>query len=265
MTFRLGPVPVTLHGSFLLLALFGWLRYETLEYTLAWTLAVFLAILTHEAGHAFTARAFGATKVAIYLFAFGGATTYPVSTNMGPGRRFLVSAAGSAVGIATGAIAIAIGVQQQWLTVELAWPPLVLLRPNDFLVVFLISFITAALVWGILNWLPIRPLDGGQMLHSFLEIVAPSIAETGTKVVSLAVGIPVIVVALAYQEVFAALIVGFLLMSGLRSPPARPAPQSSSGRAGVPEIVDDGRSQGDSERSAPGSDDSQPPPPEFPI
>lgn len=276
LKFRLGAVPVAVHLSFLVLALFGWMRYGTAVYTAAWTVGVFFAILAHESGHAFTARGFGARGVRIMLFAFGGATTYPVTTKMTPGKRFLISAAGSAVGIATGAVLMVVGANQGWFDLDFGgWPPYRRINP-DFLSVMVVGYVEAALFWGILNWLPMRPLDGGQMVHSFLEMVAPSIAEPATKAVSLAIGVPVIVLALANQQIFVAMIVGFLLLSGLRSPPRpqpRPSPprseqeQSASGAAQPPPQPGDPATPVERAEDLPDTrrDDPSVPPPDFPI
>ena len=267
LKFRLGAVPVSVHFSFLFLALLGPVSIldsrsgrtggETIAFTVAWLLGVFLAILAHEAGHAFTARSFGARNVSIVLYAFGGATTYPLTRTMTPGRRFLISAAGSAVGIVTGAALLAAGTALGW------WDPqvglfdfIVFRRQTDVVLLLAWSYVFAALIWGILNWLPIRPLDGGHMLESFLEMVAPSIAETGTKVISLAVGVPVIIFALSSGNWFAAAIVGFLLMSGLRSRPATPTDQS------VPDQSESGQTtlpQTPASPSAPGVEEDEQP------
>ncbi len=272
LKFRLGGVPVSVHLSFLILALFGWMRYGTAVYTAAWTVGVFFAILAHEAGHAFTARAFGAPGVRIMLFAFGGATTYPLITKITPGKRFLISAAGSAVGIATGAALMVVGANQGWFDLDFGgWPPYERINP-DFLSVMVVGYIEAALFWGILNWLPMRPLDGGQMVHSLLEMVAPSIAEPATKVVSLAIGVPVIVLALANQQLFVAMIVGFLLLSGLRSAPrarpqpAPPQPGPESATPGAPHRLDPA-APGEPAEDAPDTrrDGPAPPPSDFPI
>ena len=64
----------------------------------AWIAIVFVSILVHELGHALTARAYGA-EVEIELNGVGGLTRWSIpSDRLGPGRRALVAAAGSAVG-----------------------------------------------------------------------------------------------------------------------------------------------------------------------
>lgn len=69
LRFRLGDIAVSVHWSFLLVALLGLGAFSGIEIAV-WTLAVFFAVLLHEVGHAFTARRFGAEPVAISLFCF---------------------------------------------------------------------------------------------------------------------------------------------------------------------------------------------------
>ena len=52
-------VPVSIHLSFGLVVLFGLGSYRGWDLA-AWTGAVFVAVLLHESGHAFTAKRFGA-------------------------------------------------------------------------------------------------------------------------------------------------------------------------------------------------------------
>ena len=67
LKFPLLGVPVTVHWSFAIVAFFGIGMYDTAPEIGAWTEAVFLAVLLHESGHAFTARAYGATGAVSYL------------------------------------------------------------------------------------------------------------------------------------------------------------------------------------------------------
>ena len=212
LRFPLFGVPVSVHVSFLLVALFGLGAYRGWEIA-AWTGAVFVAVLLHESGHAFTARAFGGTSVSITLFALGGFTSWGASQKMGPGRRFLVSAAGSAVGIIAGLAVIGLG-----RAGTLDGLP-------DLVIVFLESFVWAGLVWGVLNWIPILPLDGGHMLQHGLEMVTPTRAAGLARVVSVIAGIAAIAAALYFGQTFLAIFVGLITLMGLRSGGAE-APQS---------------------------------------
>jgi Zn-dependent protease len=204
LKFPLFGVPVSVHFSFLLVAVFGLGVYRGWEIA-AWTGAVFVAVLLHESGHAFTAKAFGGTSVSITLFALGGFTSWGVTRNMGPGRRFLISAAGSAVGIAAGLAVIGFG-----RSGTLDGIP-------DLAIVFLDSFVWAGLVWGVLNWVPILPLDGGHMLQHGLEMFIPAKAARIARVVSVLAGVVAIAAALYFGQTFLAIFVGLITLMGLRS------------------------------------------------
>lgn len=232
--FALGEVPVGVHFSFLLIAFIGPGRGAS--EIAAWTIAVFVAVLVHEAGHAFTARAYGARQVAITLFALGGVTTYPVDTKLSNGRRFVIAAAGSAVGIVLGGV------------VGLAWLGGGFDDASSLTRLFALSFIWAALGWGVLNWIPIRPLDGGQMLTSALLIVAPVRGVAIARVVSAITGLAVVWVALAMNQQFLALFVVFITVVGLRPGPDEDSSRAPSDGAEDDPPLDDGTG-GDSDAS----------------
>jgi Zn-dependent protease len=234
LTFSLLRVPVRVHYSFALIALLAYGQFQGLE-IVGWTIAAFVAVVAHEAGHAFTARAFGAPSVTITLFALGGVTMYPVTAEMTPGKRFLISAAGSTVGVVLGG--------GLWLARSAGWFD----GTSDLVWVTIGSFIYVALVWGILNWLPILPLDGGQMVTSLLEIVTPQRALTIAKGVSAVAGAAAAVAAVVVLDsVFLAGFVVFITITGLQAGTPRRASRSTR----------------------PATDATAPPtgePPEFPI
>lgn len=205
LRFPLGPIPVRVHFSFALIAL---LAYPTLQgqELIPWTAAVFLAVLLHEAGHAFTANAYGADGISITLFALGGFTTYLADPPLSPGRRFFVAAAGSGVGIIAGGgllLAVRAGLMSD---------------VSRLAQIGINGFIFASLVWGVLNWVPIRPLDGGQMMTSFLQIVVPQYSEAASKVITVVVGAAAVLVAISFDQLFAAAFVVYLVIMGVRSP-----------------------------------------------
>ena len=245
-------VPVSVHLSFGLVVLFGLGSYRGWDLA-AWTAAIFVAVLFHESGHAFTATRFGAASVAITLFALGGYTTWRPVRPLGPGRRFVISAAGSAVGITLG------------LAVLLAGRNGLFGSAPEVVFTFLNVFILAGLVWGVLNWVPILPLDGGHMLESLLEIVAPTRAAVVARVVSVGVGVILIGVALAYRQTFLAIFLGLIVLSGVRSrpaaPPPAPKPPPSSSVTIEGTVVDQQDSPAPTERPS----RPDPEPPAFPI
>ena len=204
-----------------------------------WTIAVFLAVLAHEAGHALTARAYGLRQVSITLFALGGATTFPVTDRLTPARRFVISAAGSAVGIVLGGI------------VGLLWLNGVFDDATELVRLAALSFIWAGLGWGVLNWIPIRPLDGGQMLTSALQIVNPARGAVIARVISGIVGGSIVVASLVLERVtptdsdallwanrmnwtYIAIFVAFITVIGLKADPVPPPGSEEAMRPPAP-------------------------------
>lgn len=162
LRFPVGGIPVEIRPSFWLVAILiapfplaDALRPGLLPYLLVWTLVVGISVLAHEAGHAFSARRFGA-RVSVRLYAVGGATMWEASEPLGPWQRTGIAAAGSAVGVALGGIALWLG-------------PLLLPAGPGVAHFAVTSFARVNLVWGVLNWIPVRLLDGGHVLSGALE------------------------------------------------------------------------------------------------
>ena len=199
LRFRLFDMPVTVRGSFLLIAaLIGFIGVGDMRQTVAWIVIVFVSILIHELGHAFTARMYG-SAVAIELNGLGGLTRWSVPEGeLTPGRRALIAAAGSASGLAVGG---------------LVWVVARQFGPYDPLVAWILtSTIYVNVFWGLLNWLPIRPLDGGHLLESLLQKVAPNRAETIAKIIFTVTAAAALVVAISLRYVFLAVLAGWLLL-----------------------------------------------------
>jgi len=205
LRFYLGRIPVGIHFSFLFIL---WIAYsftnDLVEAGVAGA-GILAGVLLHEMGHALTARRFGAQDVRITLFALGGVTTYPPPPGLTPGRKFLIAAAGSA-------LAITFGV-----------PVLLAFRADMFanrtLELIAVGFWVATVFWGVLNWVPIRPLDGGQMLTSALQIFFPNQGANAAKVISVIFTAGAVLWLYQSGQEFAALYVGFIGLMGMRDDP----------------------------------------------
>ncbi len=220
LSFRLFGIPVGVHATFLLIVLFG--RPQSVLDGVLWFSAAFVAILMHELGHALVARALGGEGISITLFGFGGLTSFSHGPNVTHGRSFLISAAGSAVGIVAGLAVIGSG--RAGLLDSLP----------DNAITFLEFFVFAALIWGVLNWIPIVPLDGGHMVQHlaavFNEDKAPLIGQIVTWI-SVAIVVPL---ALEYGFQFGAIIVVLFAAMGFRNYRAQEAAKNAVAR---PEII----------------------------
>ena len=141
---------------------------------LLFVLAGFISILTHELGHALTARKFGAHSE-ITLQAFGGYAAYS-GVRMTRLQSFLTTAAGPGIQILLG-----LGV---WFLIPYTLPGITY---NAWY--FLKKLMGISLVWAVLNLLPILPLDGGQMLNAVLGPQRIRITLWVTIIVSVLTGV----------------------------------------------------------------------------
>jgi Zn-dependent protease len=151
LRFRLLGFPVRVHPWFWLLAVLLGANTlnDGLQFLAIWVAVVFVSILVHELGHAVAFRLFG-SDADIVLYSFGGLAV-PTSHVSGRGRRVLVSLAGPFAGFALCGIVYGSNHAFHWAAAS---------EEVAALYVFLFG---VNLYWGILNLLPIYPLDGGQV------------------------------------------------------------------------------------------------------
>ncbi|MFK7991435.1 MAG: metalloprotease [Sandaracinaceae bacterium] len=161
---RILGVPVRFDPTFLLLAGgFGFMFFltgddpEGTAMFLVWLPLITFAVLAHELGHALTARAFGLTPFVV-LHGMGGFTTFVRSDHraLSHGRRVLITLAGPFAGFVVGVAAFAIE-RFGGLTVDSV--------PQRALT--LLFWVTAG--WGLVNLLPVLPLDGGHVVATVLD------------------------------------------------------------------------------------------------
>jgi len=133
-------------------------RLEPL-WLVVWVVVVLVGVLAHELGHAFAGRRLG-LEPWIRLIAFGGMTGWMRARPLTALQQIFISAAGPAVGITIGGAVLVAG----RLGVFANAPPGVL-QVLDFVV-------WVNLGWGVLNLLPILPLDGGHIAASLAGMVA---------------------------------------------------------------------------------------------
>lgn len=183
LRFRLLGIPVRVHPLFwLVVALLGGLGQAgvTVTQVAAWVGCVFISILVHEYGHGLTATAFG-QRSAIALFAFGGLCysegghrsrrTELAVLFMGPGAGFLL------FGVALAIANVAFGVSlHEALAMARLGPGdaaragvLKLLEAGDVALYLFYFLFQVNLLWGLLNLLPIWPLDGGRIAAIVLD------------------------------------------------------------------------------------------------
>jgi Zn-dependent protease len=152
--FNLGNIPVVVEpGFWLITALFGTFAGATrdMRLLLSWVAVSFVSILIHELGHALMAMSLGSSWASIRLY-FSGGLCY--SQGLSRWRDVAVSAAGPLAGFVFGGII---------LGVNIVAPPKSEMTQVLFGYLMWVNF-----GWGIINLLPVLPLDGGHVLRGIL-------------------------------------------------------------------------------------------------
>lgn len=215
--FRLLGFDVKVRTGFVIfLALIAFLYPDGYGIWLAGAIAVFT--LVHELGHAVAARSAGA-QAAISLDFMAGYTSFRATRPIGKARHALISIAGPATQIVVSvAVLLAMGID-----------PLSLDSVRH-------GGVAARAIWwagpmiGLLNLIPVLPLDGGHLAQTGLEAVLrrPALREMAIASVALTIGTAVLLAVTGnpgFVIFIAFLLIGQLqiLQSTSRKPP-RAAP-----------------------------------------
>ncbi|MCH8045495.1 MAG: site-2 protease family protein [Planctomycetes bacterium] len=145
---------------------------------LTWVGVVFVSILVHELGHALAMRYFG-WNARITLYAFGGMAAYESNSAMQQGQnsprsQILISLAGPAAGfVLAGLVVAAIYATNRsfyFFFTTIGQGPY-LDNPQLILLVRYMLFVNV--LWGLVNLLPVYPLDGGQVSRELFMLFNP--------------------------------------------------------------------------------------------
>jgi stage IV sporulation protein FB len=173
--FRVLGIPVRVHPMFWLVALLlGLGGNQQPVPMLFWIGAAFVSILIHELGHALTARAHG-WQPAITLHGFGGLASYR-PTYDSAWSQILVTIAGPGAGFAFAALILGF-LAATGHRVEFGWHyhtvlPIAYEAFESAKANMLVSdLLYINIFWGLVNLLPVFPLDGGQIARELLGLV----------------------------------------------------------------------------------------------
>lgn len=194
--FKLFGIPIGIDWSFLIVPVLAW--SGGWQRALIWTTVIFVSVLLHELGHAIAMRVFGfSPRVSIY--ALGGLTFWPEGAAPTVKQSFVVSGAGPSVSITLGVLSLAAAA----------------LKPaSPAVAAILQDSIWINLVWGIVNLLPIMPLDGGNLLDTGATIITGTPRPRWVGLVSIVSGLGVIAGAAKIGQPFLGLIGVFAIMRG---------------------------------------------------
>ncbi len=221
LNFRLLGIPVRVHPLFWFVALLLGMNVGDFRGLLIWIAALFLAILTHEFGHALAMRYYG-LQPWITLYGMGGLASYNQSQGygsrrLGSGGEVFISAAGPGAGFLLGAIIIAVVVALGypvefmqggrfgiWIRMEQQIGPLELH-------IFIQYVLFISIIWGAVNLLPVYPLDGGQIARELLLRMNPQDGIRQSLILSIFTATGLAILAFAkWGDLFVALLFGYL-------------------------------------------------------
>jgi len=176
LRFSIGATPVTIHWSFLLLvAVLLAQNARPIEFTLSFIGVVLVSVLVHEWGHALAFGAYG-RKSSIVVMAFGGVCISSDERELTDSQAIVISLAGPFAGAALGLLAL--------------WGQRTGMgSTHELTSVMLSDTILVSLGLGLLNLVPILPLDGGQVMQRIVNRYAPDHKHLTPYLVSVAVAL----------------------------------------------------------------------------
>lgn len=209
LNFSLLGIPVRVHPLFWLVCLLlGGDR--DVGGALRWLGVVFVSILVHEMGHALVARSYGANPW-ITLYSFGGLASYR-GARTDTKSSIAITLAGPMAGFLFAGVIVAIIVATRH---QIQFFDLLIGRGDPFenfnvrQIVSQLLFVN--IFWGLVNLLPVFPLDGGQISMALFQAVNPREGAVQALWLSVIVGATVAAASLILLgDYFLALFFGYM-------------------------------------------------------
>jgi Zn-dependent protease len=217
--FRLFGIPVRVHPFFWVVTLLLGMSDPDPVRVIIWVAVVFVSILVHELGHAFTQRSFGGHPW-ITLYSFGGLASCD-DCDRRPRSQILISLAGPVAGfLLAGCVVVVLAAIGKFDRFEFDWMPVrwKLLEPSYALQherfgpldATIASLLFVNIVWGLVNLLPIYPLDGGRIARELFTLGNPRNGIIQSLRLSAGAAALVAVYALSQKEIYLCIMFGLL-------------------------------------------------------
>ena len=237
--FRIFDFPVRVHPLFWLIAVLlgisGGTQGTPPVKLFIWVVAMFISIVVHELGHTFMQRRHGG-RPRIVLHSFGG-LAISEGEDQSPRSQIEIALAGPMAGFLLAIVAFLLirlsGHMVGWKTGEWTAENIGLPAAMGFPMLFgnfywepytsaaanymVSSFMQINILWGVLNLLPLYPLDGGRVARELLSIQQPYRGIVLSLQLSMITGGIVAVVGLLNGSLFMAFMFGYLAYMNYRA------------------------------------------------
>lgn len=191
LSMRIGGVPVQVQPFFVVVvALLAFSAGRTGWLIPAFMALAFVSVLIHELGHAAAFRRYGRNPHVV-LHGFGGYTAAPGSA-LEPKKNLVVSLAGSLT-------------QMALLGIPAVWALRAGVGEGTDLRTVLFDLAWVSIGWGVLNLIPLLPLDGGQVMVALIDLAAPGRGQRAGHMISIGVAVVGLVLAVQYGLLFGAI------------------------------------------------------------
>jgi stage IV sporulation protein FB len=224
LNFSLFGIPVRVHPWFWIVTLLLGSRSDDAGMVITWVCAVFISILLHELGHAMVMRAYG-FRPWITLYGLGGQTAYNIdyssrsNRGSGPLGQILICLAGPGAGFLLAVVlTLAIAAAGYGDNILFVGPgklqPVILGLFSPRVAILLNDVLYICVFWGLINLLPVYPLDGGQITREILMLFNPRDGIRQSLILSIFVaGLMAITGLVQWHSYFTALFFGYLAYS----------------------------------------------------
>ena len=229
--FKVLGIPVRVHPLFWLISFLMGFHPDDPKQAFLWMAVVFLSILLHEMGHALLIRYFGWSP-SVVLYSFGGLAVYnsPYSPTFQPytGQRprqtpwsqILISFAGPLAGFIVAGLVLAVLLLTGTSSIIVLGDAVIRLPgeplPNFYMNLFVYYLLYVNIFWGLVNLLPIYPLDGGQISR---ELFLMADGESGLRhslMLSLVCAIGIAVLGFMWEYRFIPILFALLAFSNFQ-------------------------------------------------
>ncbi len=235
LRFAISGTPIRVHPLFWLMVLLFGASTNNLIYLLVWIVTVFISIVVHELGHAFVFHRYGQpSHVVLYM---GGGLTVPeparwgnrwANVSFGPVQEILVSLAGPCAGFLLAAL-VMLGVVTSGGSIFLTRvlyifpvPMAVLPTSSEILNLVVMDLLWVNIFWGLVNLLPVYPLDGGNIARYLLLKLDPVSGIRTSIWISVIVGGVIAMLSLVVlRSLYIALLFGYLAFLSYQLLPSR--------------------------------------------